>query len=144
MLLRGLIVVKHRGRTFAPCYEAYDVTMKIMFSFTHSHHYYQGGKTVRFFKRKTHPEDLLEKEDGSTLRYTVLGLGDSNLLLDRQTTGPKDCNQVAEAMDRRLEELGGTRVHDLGLDDERSGLTNVEGWIEGVQACIAGILADTS
>jgi len=38
-----------------------------------------GGVCLRFFKRKTHPETLL---DGK-FQYTILGLGDSNLLLDR-------------------------------------------------------------
>ena len=40
------------------------------------------GACIRFFKRKTHAEDLLKDK----FHYTVLGLGDSNLLLDRQTT----------------------------------------------------------
>ena len=60
----------------------------------------------------------------------MLGLGDSNLLLDRQTTGAADCNQVAQEVDTRLEQLGATRWHDLGLADERTGLTQVEPWID--------------
>lgn len=28
--------------------------------------------------------------------FAVLGLGDSNLLMDRQTTTAKDCNQCAQ------------------------------------------------
>lgn len=87
----------------------------------------EGGALVRFFKRKTHGADLL-----SGRRFAVLGLGDSNLLLDRQTTGAKDCNQVALALDARLEALGGTRVCPVGLADERTGLTAVEPWIKDV------------
>jgi NADPH-ferrihemoprotein reductase len=65
--------------------------------------------------------------------YTVLGLGDSNLLLDRQTTGPTDCNQVAQNMDTCLHSLGGTRWYPLGLADERVGLdTDVEPWFDGL------------
>ena len=67
--------------------------------------------------------------DSGTLRYTVLGLGDSNLLLDRQTTTAKDCNQAAEGLDARLAALGGRRVCPLGMADERTGLKEVEPWI---------------
>jgi len=87
----------------------------------------EGGSVFRFFKRKTHPSDLLSLP---SLSYAVLGLGDSNLLLDRQTTGAKDCNQVAKQLDTRLEALGGTRLCDLGMADERMGLTEVEPWIK--------------
>jgi len=52
----------------------------------------QAGTCIRFFKRKTHPEDLLHDK----FSYAVLGVGDSNLLLDRQTTTAKDCNQCAQ------------------------------------------------
>lgn len=91
-----------------------------------------GGTTVRFFQRKTHPTDLLK--DTVTFHYTVLGLGDSNLLLDRQTTTAVDCNQVAQQLDKRLQELGGTRYYELGLGDERSELVEVEPWISGLWA----------
>ena len=47
---------------------------------------------MRFFKRKTHSNDLLKDK----FSFTVLGLGDSNLLMDRQTTTAKDCNQCAK------------------------------------------------
>ena len=84
------------------------------------------GACIRFFKRKTHPETLLNNK----AQFTVLGLGDSNLLLDRQHTCAKDCNQVAQALDARLEKLGGTRFCDRGECDERTGLSEVEPWIE--------------
>lgn len=69
--------------------------------------------------------------------YTVFGLGDSNLLLDRQTTTAKDCNQVAQYMDTRLEALGGNRFYPLGLDDERTELQEVEAWVTGLWAAVA-------
>lgn len=87
----------------------------------------EGGSVLRFFKRKTHPTDLLESP---LLSFAVLGLGDSNLLLDRQTTGAKDCNQVAQQLDSRLKALGATRLCPLGMADERTGLTEVEPWIQ--------------
>jgi NADPH-ferrihemoprotein reductase len=62
--------------------------------------------------------------------FAVLGLGNSNLLLDRQTTGPSDCNQVAQDLDSCLNNLGGTRYCPMGLADERIGLENdVEPWM---------------
>mmetsp|Transcript_23155 Transcript_23155/g.38285 ORF Transcript_23155/g.38285 Transcript_23155/m.38285 type:complete len:161 (+) Transcript_23155:61-543(+) len=88
----------------------------------------EGGSCARFFKRKTHPESLL---DGK-FKFTVFGVGDSNLLLDRQTTTAKDCNQVAQELDARLEALGGTRHFSLGLADERNDLVAVEPWIDGL------------
>ena len=39
-------------------------------------------RCVRFFKRKSHAADLLSAK----LEFCVLALGDSNMLLDRQTT----------------------------------------------------------
>ena len=87
-----------------------------------------GGVCVRFFKRRTHPENLLEGK----FQYCVLGLGDSNLLLDRQTTKAKDCNQVAQELDLRLEKLGGSRFYEIGMADEREGFPEINPWIEGL------------
>jgi sulfite reductase alpha subunit-like flavoprotein len=87
-----------------------------------------GGATARFFKRKTHPDTLLENK----FHFCVLGVGDSNLLLDRQTTTAKDCNQVAQELDQRLASLGGSRFYDIGMADERHGLQEVEPWIAGL------------
>lgn len=81
---------------------------------------------MRFFKRKTHPEDLLSGK----FSHTVLGVGDSNLLLDRQTTTAADCNQCAQELNKRLGELGSECFHELGLADEREGLPEVEPWID--------------
>ena len=93
-----------------------------------------GGTCLRFFKRKTHPVDLLQGK----FQFTVFGLGDSNLLLDRQTTTAKDCNQAAQELDSRLEALGGLRFYDLGLADERNELVDVEPWISGLWGTIQG------
>eukprot|EP00573_Skeletonema_grethae_P002141 CAMPEP_0201689710 /NCGR_PEP_ID=MMETSP0578-20130828/3261_1 /ASSEMBLY_ACC=CAM_ASM_000663 /TAXON_ID=267565 /ORGANISM="Skeletonema grethea, Strain CCMP 1804" /LENGTH=173 /DNA_ID=CAMNT_0048174443 /DNA_START=273 /DNA_END=794 /DNA_ORIENTATION=+ len=84
------------------------------------------GACIRFFKRKTHPETLLSDK----IQFVVLGLGDSNLLLDRQHTAAKDCNQVAQALDARLESLGGKRFCQRGECDERTGLLEVEPFID--------------
>jgi sulfite reductase alpha subunit-like flavoprotein len=86
------------------------------------------GACVRFFKRRTHPADLLADK----VQFAVLGLGDSNLLLDRQHTAAKDCNQVAQALDGRLEALGGKRFCYRGEADERTGLTEIDPWIEAL------------
>ena len=86
----------------------------------------EGSTLVRYFKRKTHSENMLKDK----FQYCVLGVGDSNLLLDRQTTTAKDCNQVAQQLDSRLESLGGTRFMDICIADERTGLQEVEPWIQ--------------
>lgn len=87
---------------------------------------------MRFFKRKTHPNNLLAA-DNKQFHYTVLGIGDTNMLLDRQTTTAQDCNQVAQQLDTRLEQLGGCRCYQLGMADERTGLEHdVEPWIDGL------------
>ena len=62
--------------------------------------------------------------------HAVLGVGDSNLLLDRQTTTAADCNQCAQQLNRRLDELGSKPFHHLCLVDERTGLQGVETWID--------------
>ena len=86
----------------------------------------EGSALIRYLKRKSHASDLLKDK----FQYCVLGVGDSNLLLDRQTTTAKDCNQVAQQLDSRLESLGGTRFMDLCIADERTGLQEVEPWIQ--------------
>ena len=67
----------------------------------------------------------------------VLGLGDSNLLLDRQTTTAKDCNQVAQKLDRRLVQLGATRFYAYGEADDRTGNAEVAPWLDGLGAAVA-------
>mmetsp|Transcript_39292 Transcript_39292/g.91705 ORF Transcript_39292/g.91705 Transcript_39292/m.91705 type:complete len:167 (-) Transcript_39292:162-662(-) len=93
-----------------------------------------GGMTTRFFQRKTHSQDILQGK----FRFAILGLGDSNLLLDRQTTAAKDCNQVAQELDLRLSALGGKKQYEVGLADERTGLTEVEPWINNFWESFSG------
>ena len=82
--------------------------------------------------RKTHPADLLNKWS-----FAVLAVGDSNLLLDRQTTTAKDCNKSGQVLDARLEELGASRFYRRGEADERTGMQEVEPWIEGLWSALA-------
>ena len=84
------------------------------------------GACVRYFQRRTHADELLR----GRLHYAVLGLGDSNLLLDRQTTTAKDCNQIARSIDGRMEALGGVRIHALGETDDRTGNLELTPWLE--------------
>ena len=51
---------------------------------------------------------------------------------NRQTTTANDCNQVAQELDIRLKALQATSIYDLGLSDERTGMTEVEPWILGL------------
>ena len=84
------------------------------------------GACTRFFNRKAHPAGML----AGRLKYAVFGLGDSNLLLDRQTTTAKDCNQVAQRLDARLSALGGESFCPRGEADDRTGSTELEPWLE--------------
>uniref|UniRef100_A0A6U5BBM7 Flavodoxin-like domain-containing protein n=1 Tax=Hemiselmis andersenii TaxID=464988 RepID=A0A6U5BBM7_HEMAN len=94
------------------------------------------GSCIRFIKKKANAADMFSK-----MKFSVLGLGDSNLLLDRQTTTAKDCNKVGQAIDKRIEELGGSRICDLGLADERTGLTEVEPYLETLIPALKEALA---
>lgn len=93
----------------------------------------EAGACVRFFLRRTHAADML----AGKLAYAVLGLGDSNLLLDRQTTTAKDCNQVAQKLDSRLAELGATRICARGEADDRTGNVEIEPWLRTVERALA-------
>lgn len=84
------------------------------------------GPCVRFFHRRTHAADMLKDR----LCFAVLGLGDSNLLLDRQTTSAKDCNQQARRLDARLAALGAKRICECGETDDRTGNTELEPWVK--------------
>ena len=88
------------------------------------------GKCLRWLARKAHPSTLLD----GTLFFGVLGLGDSNLLLDRQTTTAKDCNQAGQKLDKRLGELGARRLCARGDADERTGFKEVDPWCEELWA----------
>lgn len=87
---------------------------------------------VLYLKRKIHPPDLLS----GRCKYAVLGLGDSNLLLDRQTTTAKDCNQVADRLDTRLAALGAERLHPCGQVDDRTGNQELEPFIASLVATL--------
>ena len=94
------------------------------------------GGVLRFFKMKSQPVDLL-----ASVAFSVLALGDSNLLLDRQTTTAKDCNKAGQLLDARMGELGGRRFYALGEGDERTALQEVEPWIEGLWVALEGARA---
>jgi 5,10-methylenetetrahydrofolate reductase len=91
---------------------------------------------TRYFHRKDKSPGML-----SRLRYSMLGLGDSNLLLDRQTTSAKDCNQAAQRLDTRLAELGGVPFYARGEADDRTGNQEIEPWLEGLERACTGFQA---
>mgnify|MGYP001107599865 FL=1 len=84
-----------------------------------------GGPFLRYLKRKSHPTTLLANK----VEFGVLGLGNSNLLLDRQKTTAKDCNKAGQTMDKRLEELGGRRWKTYFETDERTEFVGLDQWI---------------
>jgi sulfite reductase alpha subunit-like flavoprotein len=93
----------------------------------------EAGPCVRFLNR----QKAAVAAHWLKFQFAVLGLGDSNLLLDRQHTTAKDCNAVAQGLDGRLEQLGATRYYPRGEADERTGLTEgVEPWITGLVAVL--------
>lgn len=61
-------------------------------------------------------------DENNAFEYTVMGLGDTNLLLDRQTTTAKDCNQAAQTLDNALAALGARRLCERGLANDAVGL----------------------
>jgi sulfite reductase alpha subunit-like flavoprotein len=77
-----------------------------------------------YLKNLSHPGDMLSK-----LNFAVVGLGDSNLLQDRQTTTAKDCNHCGQIINKRLKDLGGTMMHELCMADERNELAEVDPWM---------------
>ena len=95
------------------------------------------GRFTRFMKRNSHPTDLLSSSRATPLAFTVLALGDSNLLMDRQTTTAKDCNQVAQKLDARLAELGATAFCARGEADDRTGNQEIAPWLERLQIAMA-------
>ena len=90
-------------------------------------------KTIyRSLLRKSLPAGWL-----SAVRFAIFGLGDSNLLLDRQTTSAKDCNACAQRLDKRLIGLGATRWCAYGETDERTGNAEVQPWLAALGAAAA-------
>ena len=87
------------------------------------------GTCLRFYNRKRKGGES-EFFKGK-LRYAVLGLGDTNLLLDRQSTTAKDCNQAAQTLDSALKFLGADRVCTRGEANDAVGLEEAfEPWCE--------------
>ncbi|ETN02337.1 hypothetical protein, variant 1 [Phytophthora nicotianae INRA-310] len=75
------------------------------------------GKFWRYVKRRTQPEDMLAK-----LRYTVLGLGDTNY--------DKFCF-MGKSIEKRMRELGAQSFYEFA--DEAMGLEDsVEPWLNGL------------
>ena len=102
------------------------------------------GTCVRHFNRR-------RKEAGDTtplaglLTYSVLGLGDTNLLLDRQTTTAKDCNQAASALDAALRALGGKQLHARGEANDAVGLQDgIRPWAQGLWAQMRALKSGTT
>lgn len=92
----------------------------------------EAGACVRYFMRREHADGMFANK----LAYAVLGLGDSNLLLDRQTTTAKDCNQVAQKLDARLAKLGGTAICARGEADDRTGNMEIEPWLRTLERAL--------
>ncbi|KAE8901274.1 Methionine synthase reductase [Phytophthora fragariae] len=77
------------------------------------------GKFWRYVKRRTQPNDMLSK-----LRYTVLGLGDTNY--------DKFCF-MGKSIEKRMRELGAQSFYEFGAADEAMGLEDsVEPWLNGL------------
>lgn len=98
------------------------------------------GACLRFYnrKRKAGDADFLRGK----LRYAVLALGDTNLLLDRQTTTAKDCNQAGQTLDSALKFLGAERVVARCEANDAVGLEEaVEPWCESLWAPLADAVA---
>ena len=93
------------------------------------------GAAVRFFNRR--------RKEGAAgvlsglLRFAVLGLGDTNLLLDRQTTTGRDCNQAGATLDSALSYLGGAQVVERCEANDASGLSaDVDPWTARLVAAL--------
>jgi len=91
------------------------------------------GACVRHFNRRRKEAGDAQRPLAGLLTYSVLGLGDTNLLLDRQTTTAKDCNQAASTLDGALRALGGTQVHPRGEANDAVGLQEgVKPWAQSL------------
>ena len=98
------------------------------------------GTCLRFFnrKRKSGEKDSLR----GVLTYAVLGLGDTNLLLDRQTTTAKDCNQAAQTLDSALLFLGAEKLVTRGECNDAAGLEQAfEPWCKTLFPALAKALS---
>ncbi|CAL6300932.1 unnamed protein product [Bathycoccus prasinos] len=91
----------------------------------------EAGSCIRYFNKLRKALKSSEGGDKATklpfdendaFEYAVMGLGDTNLLLDRQTTTAKDCNQAAQTLDNALAALGARRLCERGLANDAVGL----------------------
>ena len=91
----------------------------------------EAGSCIRYFNKlrkalkSSEGGDKATKlpfDENNSFEYTVMGLGDTNLLLDRQTTTAKDCNQAAQTLDNALAALGARRLCERGLANDAVGL----------------------
>lgn len=87
------------------------------------------GACVRIFKCKTHADMLLADK----VQYTILGWGDSNMLLDRQHTGAVDFNQMCRQCMRGWKLWVGQDLLVGGVEYQTSP-TKVEPWMEALIA----------
>ena len=89
------------------------------------------GAMVRHFNRmRKQCGNAGEKPLRDTFQFAVLGVGDTNLLMDRQTTSAKDCNQAAQTLDGALLALGAEQLLPRGEANDATGLEGeVEGWV---------------
>jgi len=103
----------------------------------------EAGACIRYFnklrKNLTSGSGDEEKPFNTTMnsneegefQFAVMGLGDTNLLLDRQTTTAKDCNQAAQTLDNALAALGAHRLCEKGIANDAVGLEEgVAPWLE--------------
>jgi NADPH-ferrihemoprotein reductase len=99
----------------------------------------EAGSCIRYFnklrKKLSAEAEGADKTvlpfDENSFQYAVMGLGDTNLLLDRQTTTAKDCNQAAQTLDNALAALGARRLCEKGLANDAVGLEEgVLPWLE--------------
>lgn len=69
--------------------------------------------------------------------YAVVCIGDTNLLLDRQTTTAKDCNAAGQKLDKALGVLGGTCLIERCEANEAEGLElAIDPWTERFAAAL--------
>eukprot|EP00854_Cymbomonas_tetramitiformis_P004180 gene4180-5158_t len=89
------------------------------------------GTCVRWYNRQKKKAEGEGTMFAGKLKYSVLCLGDTNLLLDRQTTTAKDCNQAGQALDNSLKFLGAERLCERGEANDAVGLEEgVDPWKE--------------
>ena len=103
------------------------------------------GSLVRHFNRRRKEAPAGAAPLAGLLRFAVLGLGDTNLLLDRQTTTAKDCNQAAAALDGALRALGGQPLCARGEANDAVGLhAAVEPWAEALWPKLQAMKAEAA